>query len=127
MSRIFEVFGKYGIVVDMIATSEVSVSLTVDSDKNLEPAIRELQEIAEVQVEGGKAIVCVVGEGIRNHIGVPGQVFGALRDAQIGVQMISQSAMNINIAFLVNNDQIAPAVNALHVTFFGPAGTAGLQ
>lgn len=126
MSRIFEVFGKYGIVVDMIATSEVSVSLTVDSDRNLEPAIRELQEFSEVQVEGGKAIVCVVGEGIRNHIGVPGQVFGALRDAGIQVQMISQSAMNINITFLVNNDQVPRTVAVLHETFFGP-GAAALE
>ena len=119
MSRIFEVFGKYGIVIDMIATSEVSVSLTVDSDRNLEPAIRELADIAEVQVEGGKAIICVVGEGIRNELGVSGQVFTAMKDAGIQVQMISQSAMSINIAFLVNNDQIPAGVNALHQTFFG--------
>jgi aspartate kinase len=130
MSRVFEVFGRHGIVVDMIATSEVSVSLTVDTDRNLEAAIRELQEFSDVQVEGGKAIICVVGEGIRNHLGVPGQVFGALRDASIGVQMISQSAMNINIAFLVNNDQVSPAIAALHETFFGkgvlasPAGAS---
>ncbi|MBI2919643.1 MAG: aspartate kinase [Planctomycetes bacterium] len=119
MSRIFEVFGKYGIVIDMIATSEVSVSLTVDSDRNLEPAIRELADIAEVQVEGGKAIICVVGEGIRNELGVSGQVFTAMKDAGLQVQMISQSAMSINIAFLVNNDQIPAGVNALHETFFG--------
>jgi len=119
MSKIFEVFGKYGIVIDMIATSEVSVSLTVDSDRNLDPAIRELSDIADVQVEGGKAIICIVGEGIRNEIGVPGQVFTAMREAGIRVQMISQSALNINIAFLVNNDQLSLAVNALHDTFFG--------
>lgn len=124
MARIFEVFSRYGIVIDMIATSEVSVSLTVDSDRNLEPAIRDLESIADVKVEGGKAIVCVVGEGIRNHPGVPAQVFGALHAAGIGVQMISQSAMNINIAFLVNNDQIGPAVRALHSTFFGTPAAA---
>jgi aspartate kinase len=123
MSRIFEIFGKYGIVIDMIATSEVSVSLTIDSDRNMEAAIKELQEIAEVSVEGGKAIVCVVGEGIRGALGVAGRVFRALGDAGIHAQVISQSAMNINIAFLVNNDQVHGAVNALHDVFH--ARTAG--
>ncbi len=119
MSEIFETFGKHQIVIDMIATSEVSVSLTVDSDRNLEPAIQELSEFAEVTVEPEKAIVCVVGEGMRSASGIERDVFDAMKQAGINVQMISQGATRINLAFLIENKEVPSAVAALHDMFFG--------
>jgi aspartate kinase len=103
----------------MIATSEVSVSLTTDSDTNLDRAVKELSEFAEVTVEPGKAILCVVGEGIKRSLDVPAQVFTAMRDHEIRVQMISQGSTQVNLAFLVNNGDVYKAVQALHDTFFG--------
>ncbi len=119
MSQIFETFGKHQIVIDMIASSEVSVSLTTDSDRNLEPAMKELAQFAEVTVEPEKAIVCVVGEGMRSASGIERDVFDAMKRAGINVQMISQGATRINLAFLIDNPEVPSAVAALHDMFFG--------
>lgn len=119
MAKIFEIFGNHKIVIDMVATSEVSVSLTTDSDRNLEQAVQELSKFSEVTVERGKAIICVVGEGIRQSNDVPAQVFTAMRDREIRVLMISQGSTRVNLAFLVENKDAYKAVQALHDTFFG--------
>ncbi|MBZ5603593.1 MAG: lysine-sensitive aspartokinase 3, partial [Acidobacteriia bacterium] len=97
LRRIFEIFDRFETPVDMLATSEVSVSLTIDSTAAL-PAIRaELETFAEVSVEDNQAIVCLVGDAIRQSPGVSARVFSAL-DA-INVRMISQGASEINITF----------------------------
>ncbi len=119
MAKIFDIFGRHRIVIDMIATSEVSVSLTTDSDENLDKAVKELSQFAEVTVEPGKAIICVVGEGIKRSLELPSQVFIAMRDHDIRVQMISQGSTQVNLAFLVDNKDVYKAVQALHDTFFG--------
>ncbi|MBI4578586.1 MAG: aspartate kinase [Planctomycetes bacterium] len=118
MAKIFEIFGRHRIVIDMIATSEVSVSLTTDSDVNLDQAVKELSQIAEVTVEPGKAIICVVGEGIKRSLEVPSLVFGALRERNIKVQMISQGSTQVNLALLVDSANVVDAVQALHDSFF---------
>ncbi len=119
MAKVFEIFGRHRIVIDMIATSEVSVSLTTDSDANLDQAVKELSQFAEVAVEPGKAIICVVGEGIRRSDDVPAIVFQAMREREIRVQMISQGSTRVNLAFLVENAEVIKAVQALHDSFFG--------
>jgi aspartate kinase len=121
MSHLFDVFRKHDVVIDMIATSEVSVSLTTDHPEGAEAAAQELRdsEVAEVSVEPGKAIVCVVGSGMKHSVGVAGRVFGAVAKAGVSIQMISQGASEINIAFLVGNDDIVSSVKALHSEFFG--------
>ncbi len=120
MSHLFDVFRKHDVVIDMIATSEVSVSLTTDRTQGVEAAAQELgdSEVAEVSVEPGKAIVCVVGSGMKHVIGTAGRVFGAVARSGVSIQMISQGASEINIAFLVANEDIVPAVRALHAEFF---------
>jgi len=122
MSHLFDVFRKHDVVIGMIATSEVSVSLTTDRKEGVEAAAQELRdsEVAEVSVEPGKAIVCVVGSGMRHVVGTAGRVFGAVAKSGVSIQLISQGASEINIAFLVENADIAPAVKALHEEFFGP-------
>jgi aspartate kinase len=119
MAKLFETLNRHRIVIDMIATSEVSVSMTTDTKHHLRSAVKELSEYAQVTVEENKSIVCVVGDGIRRDTAAPGKVFGALATAGINVHMISQGATKINIAFLVDNADAERTVKVLHNTFFG--------
>jgi aspartate kinase len=120
LSRMARVFKEHEVDIDMIATSEVSVSLTVNDDRRLDACARDLSRIAHVSVSrGDKAIVCVVGAGLVKTKGVAGRVFTALAQADVNVEMISQGASQINLGFVVSNDAVVPAVRALHATFFG--------
>ena len=116
LRRIFEVFDRYETSVDMLATSEVSVSLTIDTSANLPAIVRELEEIAQVTVETGQAVVCLVGENIRHTPGVAARVFAALQP--INVRMISQGASRMNISLVVAGADLPKAVESLHAEFF---------
>jgi aspartate kinase len=118
LARLFKIFDKYKVVVDMIATSEVSVSVTVDKDENLDNVVKELENIAKVKLEKNKAIVCVVGEGMRHTKGVAGKLFATLGNKGINIEMISQGASEINIGFIVGNEYVEKAVQVLHREFF---------
>ena len=118
LSRIFEICARHRIVIDMVSTSEVSVSMTTDRRRNLDDAVAELKTFAEVGIEEGKAIVCVVGHGMRETPGIAADVFGALKREGINVEMISQGASKINIAFVIDDEDIKKAVLALHKQFF---------
>jgi aspartate kinase len=118
LARIFDIFAKHKIVVNMVATSEVSVSVTTDSARNLDLAQKELEQIGDVTIEKDRAIVCVVGEGLKFTPGVAGDIFGALKDAGVNVLMVSQGASKINVAFVVKNDDAHKSVQALHQRFF---------
>jgi len=117
LARVFYVFDKYNIPVDMLATSEVSVSLTVDDDTNLEKAAEELGQISLVDIARGKSIVCVVGAGLKNATGVAGKVFSVIGRNKIRVEMISQGASEINISFVVDDKDADNAVKVLHKEF----------
>lgn len=119
LHRIFEIFARHEIVINVVSTSEVSVSVTTDSPRNLDKAIQELSQHFEVSVEKDKAIVCVVGQGLKTLPGLAGDVFGAMKDAGVNVDMISQGASKINLAFVINASDVTPAVQALHARFFG--------
>lgn len=116
LKRIFEIFDFHEVPVDVVSTSEVSVSLTVDDTSELWNIVPELKEIGEVNVEGGKAIVCCVGDNLRNIPGVPHLVFSTLQD--INIHMISQGASAINITFVIDEDRLPQAVKKLHNVFF---------
>lgn len=116
LHRIFEIFDRHETPVDMIATSEVSVSLTVDTAESLGRIRQELESFAEVSIENGQSIICLVGENIRHTPGVAARVFSAL--GSINVRMLSQGASRLNISFVVASDDLAPAVEALHNEFF---------
>lgn len=118
MAHLFEVFRRHNIVINMIATSEVTVSLTTDRPDGLEDAARDLAEASRVRIEADKAIICVVGRGMRHVVGLAARVFSAVAKAGVNIQMISQGASEINISFIVNNQDIEPAVKALHREFF---------
>ena len=117
LRRIFEVFDQHQTSVDMIATSEVSVSLTIDNPGRLAGIAAGLREYAEVDVESGQAIVCLVGENIRHTAGVAARVFEALR--HVNVRMVSQGASALNIGLVVAEKDLRQAVEALHAAFFG--------
>jgi aspartate kinase len=116
LRRIFEVFDRYRTPVDMVATTEVSVSLTVDQTQSLKEIEAELSKIAEVTVTPEQAVVCLVGEALSETPGIGARIFAALRD--INIRMISQGASRLNISVVVNDDDLARAVGALHVEFF---------
>lgn len=118
LERIFAAFGRHRIDVDMVSTSEVTVSASVGDAARLEPALKDLRRGFQVRVERGRAVVCVVGEGIGSTHGVAGPVFGALREARVNVEMISQGASEVNIAFVVKDAAVERAVRALHRVLF---------
>jgi aspartate kinase len=116
LHQIFEIFDKHRCPVDVVSTSEVSVSLTVDSNEAIPNIAADLESIADVKYSGRKAIVCLVGENIREKAGVAAQVFTALDD--INVRMISQGASEINITFVIDEADVPEAVRRLHKRFF---------
>jgi aspartate kinase len=118
LARVFEVFASHGTSVDVIATSEVSLSLTVDSRANLDAISGELKKIAEVEEEPDKAIFCVVGEGLKKTRGIVAGVFSVLDREDIPVSMISLGASEINVTFVVDGKDIRRTAQALHRAFF---------
>lgn len=119
LERLFDIFYKYKKSVDVVSTSEVSVSLTIDSDDNIENIVRELKEISEVNVLRNKAIICVIGEGMRHTPGIAGRTFTALGKNKINIEMISQGASEINITFIVDGKDSEKAVKVLHEEYYG--------
>ena len=116
LHRIFEVFDRYETPVDMVATSEVSVSLTIDNTAHLDLILGELRQFAEAVVEHDSVIVCLVGENIRRTPGVARRVFNSLDS--INIRMISQGASLLNISFVVAESDLLRTVTALHEEFF---------
>ena len=116
LSEIFSIFDKHKCAVDMVSTSEVSVSLTVDSNEQLPVIAADLSRLADVKYEGKKALICMVGEDIRGQSGIAAQVFNAIR--HVNVRMISQGASEINMSFMIDEDDADEAVRSLHAAFF---------
>jgi len=116
LHRIFEVFDRFETPVDMVATSEISVSLTIDNPERLEEVVAELRQFAEVDIEKEQAIVCLVGDNIRYTPGVARRVFDSM--SGINVRMISMGASLLNLSFVVAEGDLFGAVEALHGEFF---------
>ena len=119
LSRLFRVFEKYRKSVDVISTSEVSVSLTIDSDENLESILEELESIADIKVLEGRTVISIVGEGMKSTPGISARTFSAIARQKVNIEMISQGASEINLTFVVDGSSTETAVKALHKEFFG--------
>jgi aspartate kinase len=122
MARMFGIFERHHIVIDMISTSEVSVSLTtnVTEAARLEHLEKDLQDLAsKVEILKDKCIVAVVGEGMKHFVGLAARTFRAVAASGVSLQMISQGASEINITFLINNSEIPQTCEALHKEYFG--------
>ena len=116
LKSIFDVFNDHEVSVDVVATSEVSVSLTVETNEQIPALAADLAKLADVKYEGRKAIVCLVGENLRDTPGMAARVFGILEDVKI--RMISQGASEINLTFVIEEDEAAEVVRRLHREFF---------
>ncbi|MBI5647139.1 MAG: lysine-sensitive aspartokinase 3 [Ignavibacteriae bacterium] len=121
MKKIFDIFHEHHTSVDLVTTSEVSVSLSIDYSPDLDALLAHLEEFGRVQVQRNKAIVCIVGEKLKSEKGIAARVFGRLRE--VPIDMISQGASEINITFVIDEEHVPHAVRELHDEFF--AGVKG--
>lgn len=119
LRRIFEVFERHEVVVDVLATSEVSVSLTIDDASRLDAVRADLALIGEVATRPARGVVAVVGRGIREVPGIAARVYAAIPG--VNVEMISQGASASNLTFVVKEQDGPTVVRALHDTFFPEA------
>jgi len=116
LRTIFEVFDRHQTSVDVVTTSEVSVSMTLDNTDRLEAIKRDLSGIGEATVEREKAIVCVVGDNLKFTPGVAARLFQAIESTN--VNMISQGASEINLTFVIDESDVDRVVRRLHDEFF---------
>jgi len=116
LRKVFEVFENYKTSVDMITTSEVALSLTIDNDKNLDKIITELREFSSVDVDKNQTIICIVGSFGQDKTGVSVRIFDAL--ATIPLRMISYGGSNHNISVLINSEHKNEALNVLNEGLF---------
>ncbi len=116
LARLFDVFNRHETSVDMVATSEVSVSMTLDDTRNLDKVIADLREFGEVEVERDQALICLVGEKLKYTPGVASRIFSSLE--KVNVSMISHGASAINVSFIVGGCDVEQAVKLLHREFF---------
>ena len=112
LRTLFEIFDRHKMPVDVVTTSEVSLSLTVEDGAELPAVVEELKTLGDVRVEPRRAIICVVGEGLRTTPGIAARVFETIRD--INVSLISQGASRVNLTFVVDQDQAGETVARLH-------------
>jgi aspartate kinase len=117
LRQLFEVFERHEVVVDVLASSEVSVSLTIEDRRHLDLVRRELEDLGEVWMDEGRAIVAVVGIGLKSTPGLAARVFGAVKPTC--VEVISQGASAINMTFIVKEEDGPDVVRRLHREFFG--------
>ena len=117
LAHVFNQFLKWNVVVDVIATSEVSVSLTVNGNSKLDGLVEDLKKAADVTVKTEKAIVTLICDASSSS-SILADAFAALKKENINVQMISQGASKVNISFLVDNSQANNVVQILHQALF---------
>jgi aspartate kinase len=118
LSRAFEVLGRYQVVVDMVATSEISISLTTDRPERLELALRDLAALGDCRVEGGKTLLVVVGRHLAQRAGLGGVILEAVAEAGVNVEMVSYGMKSISLTMLISDADVGPAVGALHRRLF---------
>lgn len=116
LRALFEVFGRHQTAVDVVTTSEVSVSLSIDDASALPELIRDLEQLGAVEVETGRTIVSVVGEGLRGTPGIAARLFSTISD--INVSMISVGASSVNLTFMVDDARARETIVRLHHAYF---------
>jgi len=116
LRALFEVFDRHHTSVDMVATSEVSVSLTLDNVDSLNDIVEDLSQLGDVKFTSTNALICLVGNNLKYTPGVARRAFGSLSD--INILMVSHGASNINFSFLIDEKDASAAVQRLHTEFF---------
>ncbi len=112
LKKIFQIFDEYSTSVDMITTSEVAVSLTIDNTKNLDKILEELNVFSTVEVDEEQTIICIVGDFVADRNGYAGTIFNTLKN--IPVRMISYGGSNHNVSILVSSKHKIDTLKALH-------------
>ncbi len=120
LRRVFEIFERYRTAVDVVTTSEVSVSVTVDDARALEGIVTALREFAEVSVEADLAILCAVGDNLRSDPRIAARVIGTLEGFR--VRMVSQAASRRNVTIVLSDADLGAAMAQLHEEFFQEVG-----
>jgi aspartate kinase len=118
LRALFEVLERHDCIVDLLSTSEVSVSVAFDFCRDVNALLNDLRSLGEVDAQNGKAIICLVGKRIRGQAGIAAKVFRTVAEGGINVHMISQGASEINISFVVDESDVGEAVRRLHRSFF---------
>jgi aspartate kinase len=116
LMRLFEVFERFKTAVDVVTTSEVSVSVTVDDTRRLEAIVESLRTFAEVACEPRMAIICAVGENLRTSPAVFARAVTALDG--IPLRLVSQAGSRRNVTFVMRDSDVPHAMTRLHETFF---------
>jgi aspartate kinase len=116
LRRVFEVFERFQTAVDVVTTSEVSVSVTVDDRRHLDAIIEELSHFGEVAVEPEMALLCAVGDRLRTEPAIAARVVGVLEE--VPLRMISQAASRRNITVIMRQADLPHAMHRLHEEFF---------
>ena len=116
LRKVFEIFETYRTSIDMICTSEVGVSMSIDNTKNLNEIVTELKKYGTVTVDSGMCIVCVVGDMDWENLGFESRALDALSD--IPVRMISYGGSNYNISFLIRESDKKAALQKLSDLLF---------
>jgi aspartate kinase len=117
LRRVFEVFERYTTAVDVVTTSEVTVSVTVDDRRHLEAIVEALSEFSQVTIEHEMALLCAVGDRLRNEPAIAARAVGVLEE--VPLRMISQAASRRNITVILRQADLPHAMNRLHEEFFG--------
>ncbi len=130
MAKISDLFAKHKVSIDLIATSEVSVSMSVDEDPaQLKALIKDLAEVGEVSTQSQQSIISIVGTEMQNGLTIHGRLFDALDRAKIPIHLISMGNALINLSLVVDDQHCEKAVRLLHQVFFkivnGQAKSAG--
>ena len=116
---VFEMFDRHKTSVDVVATSEVSVSLTLDEAERLDELVVDLRSLGDVSIERNRGIVAIVGAALSDDATAMGRAFDAMAGTK--VHMASLSATGINLTLIIDGDEVAPAMQRLHEAFFGGA------
>jgi len=116
LTKIFAVFEKYGVSVDMISTSEASVSVTVDASAPVDPVAKELSKLGNITVDRDKSQVSIIGKNIIGVKGAVAAVFEAVSDNKI--YMMSQGSSFLNLSLVVDRPEMATVIRKLHKVFF---------
>lgn len=118
LGEVFAVCARHEVVVDMVATSEVSISLTAKRTHALERTVDELRALGDVEVRDGRTILVVVGQHLATRPGVAAEILRAVGDAGVNVEMLGYAAGSINLSMVVADAAVAKAVETLHRTLF---------
>lgn len=116
LRNVFEIFERYATPIDVITTSEVAVSVTIDNDEYLNEIIKELEAFGSVETDRDQTIICIVGDSLANQVGYAARIFESLKN--INVRMISCGGSKNNITLVVNHQDKNKALKALNEGLF---------